>query len=514
MISQAEDQVAFISYIDQETGRVLKQDQLNGQAGDKLNYQPLKQLNELKRQGYTLAYNGLADDAEFADNDGMNQIFVIILKHNLITLDPHEDHQAGAPLSPQNPGGATWPDEDNYRRTNRLTIHFLDNNGQKLHADINQEVAWTRKLTIDQVTGEIKNPAAIWQPAEQTYHKVKVPVVNGYLADESEIIGQPVTHKDLNYTVIYQPLGRIIPVLADGKTPVPNSVPIQYKNDPQDPTRAFENELVPKLDGFVSQATEVNLTEPEKDTFVIYRPQIQHAIFNYVDADTNEKLSSIRIDGRIGELINYDPMPELQKLLRHGYTLVNNDFQAGMQYQTGDAPEFTIKLRHQKENVVTSNASEMPTRMDEEIYNFTVHFIDQTGTELVKDNIQTSHWQLGQGDDAKLIADTNHYKDVPVPVLDGYYANQAVVKGQLAVRFNLDYTVIYRRLGKIIPVDKHGKQIKGVDQPYYQNDPNDPTKIMSRQTMPVVDGYIPELTILNPDDPNENTEVVYRPTDD
>ena len=71
----------------------------------------------------------------------------------------------------------------------------------------------------------------------------------------------------------------------------------------------------------------------------------------------------------------------------------------------------------------------------------------------------------------------------------------------------------YLPLGKIIPVLPNGEVIPNVPQPQYQNDPNDPTGVESKEQVPDIPGYTPQEKTVTPKDPGEDTRVVYIKTD-
>lgn len=118
--------------------------------------------------------------------------------------------------------------------------------------------------------------------------------------------------------------------------------------------------------------------------------------------------------------------------------------------------------------------------------------------------MQSSTWRSDGSRDIK------NYQDVAVPVIKGYYAIDHRLKGPVAVPFELNQTVVYRRLGRIIPIDENGQEIAGANQPVYQNDPADPTAPLANQPVPNLVDYAAEVTTITPDDGGLNTKVIYR----
>ena len=102
------------------------------------------------------------------------------------------------------------------------------------------------------------------------------------------------------------------------------------------------------------------------------------------------------------------------------------------------------------------------------------------------------------------------YDVVEVPVVEGFYADKRQAGG-LEVRPDLpevEDTVTYTELGKIIPVDEYGTPIENAPTPSYNNDPEDPTMAMET-VVPDVLGYISEKTFITPEHPGQDTNVVY-----
>lgn len=73
----------------------------------------------------------------------------------------------------------------------------------------------------------------------------------------------------------------------------------------------------------------------------------------------------------------------------------------------------------------------------------------------------------------------------------------------------IDIKYVYKKLGKIVPTDPSGKPIPGADTPTYNNDPNDPSK-GGKTEVPNIPGYTPERPTVTPDNPGEDTSVIYR----
>lgn len=509
-------QVAFISYVDQDTGKVLAQDRVEGLEGTVIDYQTDTQLQKLTAKGYTLAYNALPVGIKYDGDREMNQVFVVVLKHDHVVLDPNDRHKEGSLIDPNDPRGMKWPSPETYMKSYVFKVLFVDQNDHQLRPSYVQTSIWMRQITLDKVTGKLKADSGKWKPNIAHYQDVAVPVIKGYFADKKEVISQATAQKNVNKKVTYRPLGKIVPVLSDKKTAVPGLKATPYTNDPDDPTKANKVQKVPQIEGFTSDQKTVTPTALAEDTLVVYKPEVQYAVFNYIDDDNGQKLVSERVNGQADTIIDYDPTFEIHKLREQGYQLVSDGFAPGTKFSYGTTQKFDIKLKKTSGTQSSSDSapagqkSTAATASEGKSYTFTTHFIDLSGKKVFEDDVQSSHWTPNQNGGAAIwLADKSKYHDVKVPVLDGYCANQKMVSGQIAVRFDLDHTVIYRRLGKIIPVDNDGNILPGVDHPYYRNDKHDPTQILASQPAPIVDGYKPELSLVTPDSPFDDTEIVY-----
>ncbi|MDC2838383.1 YSIRK-type signal peptide-containing protein [Limosilactobacillus mucosae] len=132
-------------------------------------------------------------------------------------------------------------------------------------------------------------------------------------------------------------------------------------------------------------------------------------------------------------------------------------------------------------------------------YGLTEKFVDEDGNELSPSVNKGSSYK--SGDDFDVTGDAK--------VINGYVlVKQDNTKGTFG---NGDETAtfIYKKIGKIIPVDPNGNPIPGADTPIYQNDPDDPTKVVPNEPTPEVPGYTPSTPSVTPEDPTKDTPVPY-----
>ncbi|MFR0618263.1 mucin-binding protein [Limosilactobacillus mucosae] len=147
----------------------------------------------------------------------------------------------------------------------------------------------------------------------------------------------------------------------------------------------------------------------------------------------------------------------------------------------------------------TDPGKDTPVPYTQNQYGLTEQFVDEDGNELSPSVSKGSSYKNGDAfdvtGDAKVI---NGYVLVKQENTKGTFGN-----GDEIAMF------IYKKVGKIIPVDPNGNPIPGADTPIYQNDPNDPSKVVPNEPTPTVPGYTPETPSVTPADPTTDTPVPY-----
>ena len=106
-----------------------------------------------------------------------------------------------------------------------------------------------------------------------------------------------------------------------------------------------------------------------------------------------------------------------------------------------------------------------------------VHFVDgdNGNTPLRDPNTQTHEFKITNG----VPDESSHtFTLVDVPVIPGYVAEVKSAGGKTVTPDTplAEVTVVYHKVGKIVPVDPNGNPIPNVPTPSYTNDPTDPTK--------------------------------------
>ncbi|MFR0608308.1 mucin-binding protein, partial [Limosilactobacillus balticus] len=185
---------------------------------------------------------------------------------------------------------------------------------------------------------------------------------------------------------------------------------------------------------------------------------------------------------------------------------------------THNDSSYDVYVNYAPNGTTTENGQNIPASQ-------TIKFVDENGNTLRENNVQTSEFtrtpDVIDSVTGKTITEgswneTSHkFGTINVPVIDGYVAEVTTAGGLTATTDNPNVVteVVYKKVGKIVPVDPTGKPIPDVPTPSYPNDPTDPTKVTPDEPVPTIPGYIPETPTVTPEVPTKDTPVVYNPVD-
>ena len=148
-----------------------------------------------------------------------------------------------------------------------------------------------------------------------------------------------------------------------------------------------------------------------------------------------------------------------------------------------------------------------------------VHYVDgdNNNAKLLDDNTNDTFVFTKSGKTGTWNADSHKYANANAPVIDGYVAEQKTYEGQTATPgdANKEITIVYHKIGKIVPVDPSGNPIPDAPTPSYHNDPTDPTKVTPNEPTPTVPGWTTNVPNVTPNTPTGDTKVPYtKPTQD
>ena len=325
-------------------------------------------------------------------------------------------------------------------------------------------------------------------------------------------------------------------------------------DDIQDIIKANKDgKYIPFVDGydggFDSMTSETSEHGAISTYWIVYRKDTENKVqINFVDQDNNNKPihDPLNSKGAKNDPIK-DPTDIISSLTDKGYELVSDPLTGNTQKYNG-TKQYTIVFRHGTTDVgpdpkpgegpddpINPKDPDGPKYPDEnqyhKTYTYTVHFVDKNGTQVAKDATQTAAWGrtleidkvTGKvlNPDAKwTLRDPSkpNYDATNVPVVKDYVASKTSANGQ-AVSSTLagiakeqkdtEDTIVYSKIGKIVPVGDNGTPIPDVPNPQYKNDPKDPTKVTPNEPVPNIPGKTPKTPTVTPEDPTKDTHVPY-----
>ncbi|MEZ7601032.1 pectate lyase-like adhesive domain-containing protein, partial [Streptococcus sp. 27098_8_69] len=573
-------QKATVKYIDTSANnKELAKDTVEGAAGETIAYSTAAKIADFVNKGYKLVEDGFTNSTEdqkkFDDDENIDQEFVVKLAHDVTPVGPNNPHKPTEPINPNDPNSPRYPAENQWKKDVTSTVHYVVSDGKATApADNVQNAQWTRTLNVDKVTGEVLNPTEPWAANKANYDAVPTPGLTGYYADKASVASKTVTQENLEETVTYRPLGKLVPKPETPKDPnFPSTPEVPYPNDPNDPTKPGQP-VVPNVPGYkpylpdpnyptkpgepgrpVEPGKPITPENPGTDTEIIYRKVDQKAIIKYVDQNTGATLESDQVGGKSGEAIAYSTADKIKKYQDRGYVLVSDGFPAGATYDKDESvdQEFVVTLKHGETPVgpndphnptdpINPNDPKSPKYPAEDQWKkdvtSTVHYVVSDGNATAPaDKVQNAQWTRTLKLDkvtGEVLSSTPwasnkaNYDAVPTPGLTGYYADKGSVASKTVTQENLEETVTYKPLGKLVPKPETPKDPNFPSTPEvkYPNDPNDPTK-PGKPVVPNVPGYKPYLPDPNdpskpgqpvepgkpitPENPGKDTPIIYVP---
>lgn len=254
--------------------------------------------------------------------------------------------------------------------------------------------------------------------------------------------------------------------------------------------------------------------------------QLRTAVVIFFDQDTGKVLNSTQVQGQPGQIIAFNAGQRIAGYLTDGYSLIANGLPEQARYQVTDyTQKYAVILKHrylqidlQHGKQPSFNRINVPQAEYLKLVTQTVYFVTNTGAVITKANQQQAKWTRPLTVDAVdgriLNPDSawqpqkEKYDDVKAPLVNGYFADQAVVDGGQPTLENVTKKITYRPLGKIIPVDEEGHLIGHPVR--YQNDPANPTKALADEALPTIKGYKTPSRVVTPSDPGKDTLFHYQ----
>ncbi|WP_035460400.1 mucin-binding protein, partial [Ligilactobacillus apodemi] len=189
--------------------------------------------------------------------------------------------------------------------------------------------------------------------------------------------------------------------------------------------------------------------------------------------------------------INYSTADVIKELEEKGYVLVKDGFPTDATFDddTSVDQNYTVTLKHGEETVTPDNpvtpgdpinpndpdGPKWPAEAGEVSKDVTLTVTySGAGDQTPADNVQTATWSRTVTVDkvtgevvssTEWTSDKETYDAVTTPVITGYYADTAEVTAQTVTQENIIIPVVYKELGKIVPVDPDGNPIPGAETP-------------------------------------------------
>ncbi|WP_261446823.1 mucin-binding protein, partial [Streptococcus mitis] len=344
---------------------------------------------------------------------------VVVYKTKVITVDPnspsYKEPKKDQPIDPTDPNSPKWTDEllAKLKNTEKVTrtisyvysedankLNQAEKDGNKGGANVVKdntevtpfvtEVNFTRVAKVNPVTNEITyedwkptTPAGATAPDDTLEGKATVPVIPGYVAtadvekSKTDVTSVKAEDKDITDKVVYEALGKYVPVVPEGFTPPTIENP-QYPNNNDDPSKPGDptttttipyvpgttpvgpdgQPLKPKVEGDPKQGyVPPAPTTPTGDTTIVYvKDGSQVAVTKFVDVDGKGLEPSVVDTGDTGKAFTKDAdvTAAINKILARGYEKVANVNAGEKDYPSTDAEKvFDADAKTNQEFTVT-----------------------------------------------------------------------------------------------------------------------------------------------------------------
>ena len=439
------NQKAIVRYVVEGTTTVLRTDELEGKSGEPINYTTAAKLAELKALGYELVTDGFATatDKNFDNNPKVDQDFLVTVAKTVPVTpttpqNPNEDPQnpkPGDPIDPKNPNGPTWTKEaldklNNIKSVTRTITYIKDGTTEEVSPTeapkVTNKVSFTRTVVVNPKDGSVVGYDTTGDgiadvPATDTtsgwtasgtakFAEVKSPVVKGYVVkpnqdtqgDLVEADGSKVKASTTDLTVDspnqdlkvrYVVVGKIVPKIPEGETPLTPASETPYGNDPQDPGKVVTPDptkptdpqdpnspkvpVVPHVPGYTPKDPDGNPLKPvdpkdpskgyvpptpktpTENTEIKYEKDTQKAVTKFKDPSGNPipGVTNIEETGKSGEPLTKatEVTTEIAKLIAKGYDLVSNNYgkdnDGNFDKDSGKDQEYTVVLTPHVEQI-------------------------------------------------------------------------------------------------------------------------------------------------------------------
>ncbi len=169
VIYTADAQKVHVQYIDGETDKLLRQDDLDGYTDETIPYSTAEGIKKFEGDGYELFKDNFPAGEKFDNDDKTDQTYTVIFKHHRENVDPNHSSADGTKGT----------------KTLTETVHYKYANGTKAAEDQTAQVTFTRNGVLDDVTGIVA--WGKWNEASQSYKALTSPTIAGYTPSEAVV---------------------------------------------------------------------------------------------------------------------------------------------------------------------------------------------------------------------------------------------------------------------------------------------------------------------------------------
>ena len=169
VIYTADAQKVHVQYIDGETDKLLRQDDLDGYTDETIPYSTAEGIKKFEGDGYELFKDNFPAGEKFDNDDKTDQTYTVVFKHHRENVDPNHSSADGTKGT----------------KTLTETVHYKYANGTTAAKDQTAQVTFTRNGVLDDVTGIVA--WGKWNEASQSYKALTSPTIAGYTPSEAVV---------------------------------------------------------------------------------------------------------------------------------------------------------------------------------------------------------------------------------------------------------------------------------------------------------------------------------------
>ena len=169
VIYTADAQKVHVQYIDGETDKLLRQDDLDGYTDETIPYSTAEGIKKFEGDGYELFKDNFPAGEKFDNDDKNDQTYTVVFKHHRENVDPNHSSADGTKGT----------------KTLTETVHYKYADGTKAAEDQTARVTFTRNGVLDDVTGIVA--WGKWNEASQSYKALTSPTIAGYTPSETVV---------------------------------------------------------------------------------------------------------------------------------------------------------------------------------------------------------------------------------------------------------------------------------------------------------------------------------------